>query len=78
MALLISLGKKSIISRLAEFRTLKMQRAPPESNYLELIQRLLISITMHCVVSKTSKLDVAFIYVTGGRGELRFWGVNYR
>ena len=55
-----------------------MQWAPPESNYLEPIQRPLISITVLGVVSKTSKLDVAFIYVAGGRGELRFWGVNYR
>lgn len=69
---------KNTTSRLAELTSLKMQRAPPESNYLEPIQRPLISITLQCTDSKTSKLDVAFIYVAGGGGELRFWGVYYR
>lgn len=55
-----------------------MQLALSQSNYPQLIQSLLESITRHCVVSKTSKLDVAFIYVASVRGELRFWGVNCR
>lgn len=49
-----------------------MQRAAAESNYLEPIERPLVSITPQCADSKTSKLDVAFIYVAGGGGELRF------